>query len=72
MHTTITIIQIIVSIILAGLILLQSQGTGLGSAFGGGGEMYRSKRGLEKVLFRFTVIFAALFFITSIVNFIVT
>ena len=71
MKTTILIIQLIVSITLCALILLQSQGTGLGSTFGGGGEFYRSRRGLEKVLFRFTIVCAALFLITSLLNFII-
>jgi len=69
MKTVITIIQIVVSIALAALILLQAQGAGLGSAFGGSGGSYRSKRGLEKFLFRFTIIIAVLFFISSILNF---
>ena len=71
MKTVITIIQIAISVSLAVLILLQSQGAGLGSAFGGGGEFYRSKRGLEKVLFRLTIVLAVLFAISSIINFIV-
>ena len=71
MKTAILIIQLGVSILLSVLILLQSQGTGLGSTFGGGGEFYRSKRGLEKVLFRFTILCAATFLITSLLNFIV-
>ncbi len=71
MKTAILIIQLFVSILLSVLILLQSQGTGLGSTFGGAGESYRSKRGLEKVLFRFTIICAAIFLITSLANFII-
>jgi len=55
--------QIVLSIIIATLILLQAQGTGLGSTWGGGGETYHTKRGLEKVLFYLTIatitIFAA-------------
>ncbi len=62
------IIQIFLSILLILFILLQSKGTGLGSAFGGGSEQYRSKRGMEIILYRGTMILAALFLITSIVN----
>ncbi|MBU1885775.1 preprotein translocase subunit SecG [Patescibacteria group bacterium] len=55
--------QIVLSILIATLILLQAQGTGLGSTWGGGGETYHTKRGLEKVLFYLTIaaitIFAA-------------
>ncbi|OGH24031.1 MAG: preprotein translocase subunit SecG [Candidatus Levybacteria bacterium RIFCSPHIGHO2_02_FULL_42_12] len=60
------VLQLIVSAILIGVILLQSQGSGLSTTFGGGGEFYRSRRSLEKILFWFTVILAAIFGILSI------
>ena len=62
------IIQIILSVILIIVILLQQQGTGLGSAFGGGDAMFRTKRGLEKGLFYATIVISILFFITAILN----
>lgn len=43
------------SLALIAVILLQAQGTGLGGVFGGGGEEYRSKRGVEKILFYLTI-----------------
>ncbi|QQR93255.1 preprotein translocase subunit SecG [bacterium] len=52
---------IAISVILSISILLQARGSGLGSMFGGGsggGEMYRSRRGLEKFLYYLTVISA--------------
>jgi len=61
-----TIFQIIISVLLIGSIILQSRGSSLGMAFGGGGESYRSKRGLEKLLFYLTIIFAILFAASSI------
>ncbi len=64
------IIHIIISVGLISLILLQSSKGGLGSAFGGG-ETYRTKRGAERVIFVSTIIFAALFLITSISAFII-
>lgn len=58
-----TVLQAISAVLLVTAILLQSKGTGLGAAFGGGGSVYRTqKRGAEKVLFRATIIFAILFF----------
>jgi len=50
--------------------LLQQKGAGLGSAFGGslGGQVYRSKRGLEKALFWATVILAILFMILALLS----
>ena len=62
------IIQIIISVLLTAAILLQAKGTGLGHTFGGGGEFYRSKRGVEKVLFRLTIILTALFLLSSVVS----
>lgn len=56
----ITIAQIIVSILLIISVLLQAQEGGLSPVFGGGGEMYRSKRTVEKFLIYATIILAAL------------
>jgi preprotein translocase subunit SecG len=71
MNQLITIIQITVSIILIGAILLQAKGTGLGSAWGGGGEMYRSKRGVEKILYTATILLCVVFLISSILGLII-
>jgi preprotein translocase subunit SecG len=63
MQTTaiLNILQIVSSTALVGCILLQHRGTGLGGAFGGAGNVYRSKRGVEKVLYRATIVFAVFF-----------
>ncbi len=55
------IAQIAIAVLLVTCILLQSQGTGLGAAFGGEGNVFRTKRGVEKVLFRATIVFSVLF-----------
>ncbi|MEK7160036.1 MAG: preprotein translocase subunit SecG [Patescibacteria group bacterium] len=60
------IIEIIVSILLIGLVLLQMQGSGLSSAFGGTGEVYRSKRSVEKLLMWATVVVTIAFAIISL------
>jgi preprotein translocase subunit SecG len=60
--------QIILAILLMITIMIQSKGTGLGAAFGGGGNVYRTKRGAEKKLFQLTIIFAILFFGVALVN----
>ncbi len=62
------ILQIILSILLGLSILLQNRGQGLSSSFGGGGEFYRSKRGMEKFLLYFTVILTVLFTLTLLYN----
>lgn len=57
----IQVLQIVVSILLILAILMQNRGAGLGASFGGGGEIYRTKRGAEKFLFRATIILIAIF-----------
>ncbi|MDA8204255.1 MAG: preprotein translocase subunit SecG [Chloroflexi bacterium] len=59
--------EIIISIALMASILLQARGAGLSSAFGGDSAVYRSRRGIEKRLFQFTVLLAILFVIFSLV-----
>ncbi|MBI2028918.1 preprotein translocase subunit SecG [Candidatus Gottesmanbacteria bacterium] len=68
MNNLVLVVQIIISVLLAVVILMQSQGSGMGASFGGGGEFYRSRRGLEKLLMRLTIILAVIFLITSIAN----
>ena len=63
--------QIAVSLLLTVAILLQQKGTGLGSTFGGSGQMYRSKRGIEKTLFVATIVLGALFVIGAFVSLII-
>ncbi|OGZ98773.1 MAG: preprotein translocase subunit SecG [Candidatus Sungbacteria bacterium RIFCSPLOWO2_12_FULL_41_11] len=68
MKNILPIIQIIISILLITAILLQQRGTGLSASFGGEGNVYRTKRGFEKILFYGTIILAAAFFLSAIVN----
>lgn len=66
MNTILAIGQIIVSVGLMAAILLQARGAGLGSAFGGDSSVYRSRRGIEKTLFQFTIALTVLFVVFSI------
>ena len=68
MKTVLLVVQIILSVLLIGSILLQAQGSGLGASWGGGGESYHTKRGIERVLFGFTIIGIILFVILGILN----
>ena len=61
--------QMLVAIALMASILLQARGAGLGATFGGDSSVYRSRRGIEKRLFQFTIILAVLFVIFSIAAF---
>lgn len=62
--------QIIVSIALIVAILLQARGTGLSGAFGGDSAVYRSRRGVERRLWQFTIILLVLFVLFSLVSFV--
>lgn len=53
------ILQIIVSLTLIGLIVLQAKGTSLGRSFGS--SNYHAKRGMEKTVFATTIIASILF-----------
>jgi len=68
MKSILLILNIIVALVLIMLILIQGKGAGLGSAWGGSGEMYQTRRGVEKYTFRLTVIFIFIFFILSVLN----
>jgi len=68
MKSLISIIQIAVSVSLIFLIVLQAKGVGLGRAWGGGGEFYKSRRGVEKIVFNFTIILIVIFLVTSILS----
>jgi len=63
------IIQIILSVALIVVIILQARGQGLGSLFGGGDSgmgITKTRRGLERTLFQITIILAGLFLINSV------
>ena len=68
LETLLNVAQIILAILLIVAVMLQSSGTGLGAAFGGGGNAFRTKRGAEKKLFQLTVMLAILFFGVALVN----
>ena len=59
--------QILVSIVLTIIILLQAKGSGVGAAFGGGTSgSFRTRRGVEKTLFQLTIVIAVVFLIVSV------
>lgn len=61
MKNAISIATVISSVMLIIAILLQNQGSGLGSAFGGETSFYRTKRGAERALFYVTIVLAVVF-----------
>ncbi len=63
-------VQIILSIAVIIFILLQARGAGLGSAFGGssGGSVFKTRRGVERLIFNITIVFIILFAAVSIIS----
>ena len=61
------IVQIVVCVLLVLSILLQNRAEGLGKMFGGGGDVYRTRRGFEKFLSTFTVILTILVAVLSMI-----
>lgn len=71
MEVAFQIVQIIISIVIVVLVLLQAKGSGLGGIFGGDGGIYRTRRGVEKSLHQITIGLAVLFFLVSIASVII-
>lgn len=61
------IIQIIASVLLIILVLIQSKGTGLYSGVGSSIGFYRSRRGIEKAVFIFTIVLTIVLVLNSVV-----
>ncbi len=59
--------QLLISLVLIVVILLQTRGGDIGAAFGAGGgaSSFRTRRGLEKSLFQLTVVLAGVFVLLS-------
>ena len=68
MQVAVQIIQIILSITIITLVLLQVKGGGLGSIFGGDGGVYRTRRGVEKTLYQATIGLSVLFYVISLAS----
>ena len=68
MQDALSVTQIVLSIVLILVILLQVKGGGLGGIFGQADSVFRTRRGLERRLFQFTIILVVLFLITAIIT----
>ena len=55
------IAQILIAIALIATILFQLHGGGLGGIFGQSDSVYRTRRGIEKTLFKLTIVLAIIF-----------
>lgn len=61
MKQILSIVQITLSALVVISILLQQKGEGLSGVFGGLGEFYATRRGLEKTIFIASIVFVILF-----------
>lgn len=68
MKTYLFIIQIILSIAMMALVLLQAKGSGLSGVFGGDGGVYKTRRGIERTLFNVTIGVSIIFFAVSVIS----
>ena len=71
MDTFINILMIVLSVVLVGVILMQVKGQGT-ALFGSAESSYRTRRGIELILFRFTIALVAVFIGVSIASAIIT
>ncbi len=73
METYFNIAQIIISVALTVVILLQTKSGGMGGVFGGAETaIYKTRRGVERTLFNITISLSIAFFVITILNVIVT
>ena len=69
MQTYLNIVQILISIVLIGVVMLQARGSGFSATFNSSdSSIYRTRRGVEKTLFNFTVGLAVVFVAISIAS----
>jgi preprotein translocase subunit SecG len=71
LKTALQIIQILISVALIAVIILQAKDAGIGNLFGGGDAgmgVTKTRRGLEKTLFQITIVLAALFLVNAILQ----
>lgn len=69
MQNILLVAQVVLAVFVTVAILLQAQhGTGFGSTWKGGGETYHTRRGLEKVIFYFTIIAVVCFIAVALIG----
>ena len=68
MQPYVNVAQIVLSISIILVVLLQIRGGGLGGIFGSPDTVYRTRRGVERTLFRLTIALLVIFITISIVS----
>jgi preprotein translocase subunit SecG len=62
------IIMVASAVLMLVAILLQQRGATLGAGFGSSGELYTTRRGVDKNLFEVTIVFAVIFILSILVG----
>ncbi|MBA7613933.1 hypothetical protein ES703_21191 [subsurface metagenome] len=68
MQTYLNVAQIVLSVSLIMIILFQVRGGGLGGIFGQPSTVYRTRRGVEKILFQLTIVLVVIFLVISVLT----
>ena len=68
MQAYLNIVQIVLSVVLVVVVLMQTKGSGIGGIFGAETSVFRTRRGVQKTLFQFTVALAAIFVLVSLLS----
>ena len=73
MVTYLNIALIIISVLLIVSVILQSKGAGLGGLTGAdAGSVFTARRGVERTLFRLTIVLSVVFFALAITRLIIS
>ncbi len=72
MSTYLNIAQLIISIVLIVIVLLQAKGAGFSGTFSTEASVFRTRRGVEKTLFQLTIALAVVFVIMSMFSVVIT
>ncbi|MPZ15846.1 MAG: preprotein translocase subunit SecG [Chloroflexi bacterium] len=60
--------QILVSILLVALILMQARGTGFAAGYAADSSIHRTRRGVERMVFQLTIVVGVVFVLLSILS----
>jgi len=71
LSTILQIVTLVTGILVIILILLQARGASLGAGFGSSGELFTTRRGIDKSLHEATIVMAILFVLSIVVNLII-
>jgi preprotein translocase subunit SecG len=69
--TYFNIAEIIISIVLILVLLLQTRGAGFDGTFSSDSSVFRTRRGIEKTLFQLTIALAVVFVVISVLSVVV-